>query len=56
MWPENVIDVNTSPTAGTEQVAAEAARLDAPIAVGVTEDAGERFTNAQVVVAPSRAT
>ena len=36
------------------EVAAEAERLDAPIAVGVTEDSadGTQFVNAQVVVSP----
>ena len=34
-------------------MAAEAARLGAPIAVGITEDAGpDHFLNAQVVVLP----
>ncbi len=68
LWPENTIDVNdrrstpefegfeTSPI--REQVAAEAARLGAPIAVGITEDAqvddptARRYTNAQIVVMP----
>jgi apolipoprotein N-acyltransferase len=56
LWPENVIDVSEfdgSPELAA--VAAEAARLGVPIAVGVTEDVpGEpdRFTNAQLVVTP----
>lgn len=58
VWPENVIDVDDLPFVESEQyaaVAAEAARLGVPIAVGVTEDppeAPDRFLNAQVVVAP----
>jgi apolipoprotein N-acyltransferase len=54
VWPENVID--TVDFASSEQlqlVAAEAARLGVPFAVGITEDVpGEpgRVTNAQVVV------
>jgi apolipoprotein N-acyltransferase len=55
VWPENVIDVNAVPFANSPErteVAAEAARLNAPFAVGVTEDVGDRFTNAQVVVTP----
>jgi apolipoprotein N-acyltransferase len=55
VWPENVIDVNdVAFVDSTEraEVAAEAARLDAPISVGITEDVGDRFTNAQVVVTP----
>jgi apolipoprotein N-acyltransferase len=69
LWPENTIDVNdrrstpefedftTSPI--RDQVAAEAARLGAPIAVGITEDArvddptARRYTNAQIVVLPN---
>jgi len=56
LWPENTIDVDTF--AGSPElaaVAAEAARLDAPIAVGVTEDTadGRNFVNSQVVVDPS---
>jgi len=60
VWPENVIDVVTfegSPEAAA--IAAEAARIGAPVAVGITEDVapagpGEpsRFLNAQVVVTP----
>jgi apolipoprotein N-acyltransferase len=68
LWPENTIDVNdlrstpefedfsTSPI--RDLIAAEANRLGAPIAVGVTEDArvedptARRYTNAQVVVMP----
>jgi apolipoprotein N-acyltransferase len=56
LWPENVID--TVDFATSEQlrlVAAEAARLGVPVAVGITEDVpGQpgRVTNAQVVVTP----
>ena len=53
VWPENVIDVTqfaTSPELA--EVAAEAARLDAPFSVGITEDAGDHFSNAQVIVTP----
>jgi apolipoprotein N-acyltransferase len=62
LWPENVIDVNREPFEGSEVhrlVAAEAARLGVPFAVGITEDAdvtgrGEfgQITNAQVVITP----
>jgi apolipoprotein N-acyltransferase len=55
VWPENIIDVNDVSFADSDEraaVAAEAARLDAPFAVGVTEDEGDRFTNAQVLVLP----
>jgi len=54
VWPENVIDVTTfegSPELG--EVTAEAARIGAPFAVGITEDApDDHFINAQVVVTP----
>jgi apolipoprotein N-acyltransferase len=56
LWPENVVDVTQF--AGSPEraaVAAEAARLDVPISVGVTEDVpgeDDRFTNAQVIVTP----
>ncbi len=56
VWPENVVD--TVDFATSEQlrlVAAEAARLGVPFAVGVTEDVPDqpgRITNAQVVVTP----
>jgi apolipoprotein N-acyltransferase len=62
LWPENVIDVNDEPFEGSAAhaaVAAEAARLGVPFAVGVTEDADQtgrgepgQITNAQVVVTP----
>ena len=65
LWPENTIDINDRrATAIFEdfsnseirgQIAAEAARLGAPIAVGITEDAPaatgqSRYTNAHIVV------
>ena len=52
VWPENVIDV-ASLAGSTElgEVTAEAARIGAPLAVGITEDApGDHFINAQVVI------
>ena len=55
VWPENVIDVNGVAFADSPEraaVAEEASRLHAPIAVGVTEDEGEHFTNAQILVTP----
>jgi apolipoprotein N-acyltransferase len=52
VWPENVVTVRDfSSSREREEIAAEAARLGAPILVGITERAGDRgFTNAQVVV------
>ena len=55
VWPENVIDVDHfegSPELA--KVAAEAARLNVPFVVGVTEDTadGTSFLNAQIVVNP----
>ena len=56
LWPENVIDVEDFATSEElAAVAAEAARLGVPIAVGITEDVPGRpgrITNAQVVVTP----
>ncbi len=62
VWPENAIDVDDEPFAGSadqQLVAAQAARLGAPFAVGVTEDSEYslhpepgHFVNAQVVVLP----
>jgi apolipoprotein N-acyltransferase len=52
VWPENVIDVDSfyDSTERTE-IAAEAARLGVPFAVGITEDIdASHFTNAHVVV------
>jgi apolipoprotein N-acyltransferase len=57
VWPENAINVNgpfeTDPW--KDQIAAEAARLDAPIMIGVVEDDPEhadQFLNYVVVVEP----
>jgi apolipoprotein N-acyltransferase len=52
VWPENVIDVSSfSSSIERTEIAAEAARLNAPFLVGITEDFDNRFfTNAQVVV------
>ncbi|MDO8362961.1 MAG: apolipoprotein N-acyltransferase [Actinomycetota bacterium] len=55
VWPENVIDVlEFEGSRELGLVAAEAARIGAPLAVGVTEDTadGTQFINAQVVVTP----
>jgi apolipoprotein N-acyltransferase len=54
VWPENVIDV-ASLAGSTElaEVTAEAGRIGAPFAVGITEDApGDHFVNAQAVITP----
>ncbi len=55
LWPENVIDVTTFE--GSREMAlvtAQAKRVGAPFAVGITEDTadGDHFLNAQVVVTP----
>ena len=52
VWPENVIDVvDFASSTESQEVGAEASRLNAPIAVGITEDVNqEHFTNAQVIV------
>lgn len=51
LWPENTIDVRDFSTSrARDEVAAQARRLGALMAVGVTEDAGANFTNAQIVV------
>ena len=52
VWPENVIDVvDFASSVEAQEIGAEAARLDAPFAVGITEDVSrEHFTNAQVIV------
>jgi apolipoprotein N-acyltransferase len=50
LWPENTIDVDVFEGSKIyDAVVAEAARLDAPIAVGVTE---EPRINSQILVAP----
>jgi len=51
LWPENTIDVDVfDGSAVYRAIAGEAARLDAPFAVGVTEDPR---INSQIVVAPN---
>ncbi|MEO6651722.1 MAG: apolipoprotein N-acyltransferase [Ilumatobacteraceae bacterium] len=65
VWPENAIDVNDAAFEDSAQfaaVAAEADRLGAPFAVGVTLDSefsahpsADSFVNAQYVVAAGRA-
>jgi apolipoprotein N-acyltransferase len=52
VWPENVIDVADFETSEElAEIGAEASRLNAPFAVGITEDVNrEHFTNAQVIV------
>ena len=52
IWPENVIDVSSfSSSVERTEVADQAARLNAPFLVGITEDLDNKFfTNAQVVV------
>ena len=62
VWPENGIDVNDQPfadSAAADAIAAEAARLGVPFAVGVTVDSEYAaypepgsFVNAQVIVTP----
>ncbi len=55
VWPENVIDVELFvDSVERDEIAAEARRLNAPILVGVTEEAVDvdGFLNAQVVVEP----
>ncbi len=58
VWPENVIDVDRF-VASDERaaVAAAAERVNAPLAVGITESTGDgdHFLNAQVVVTPQGA-
>ena len=51
LWPENTVDVRDFSTSNAkDEIAAEARRLGALFAVGVTEDSGTNFTNAQIVV------
>lgn len=52
IWPENVIDVaDFYDSVERTEIAEEAARLNAPFVVGITEDMNARyFTNAQIVV------
>ena len=55
VWPENVIDVADFETSTEHaEITAEADRIGAAFAVGVTEDvSAKHFTNAQIVVTPS---
>ena len=51
LWPENTVDVRDfSVSKVREELIVEAQRIDAPFAIGVTEDAGDNFTNAQIVM------
>lgn len=51
IWPENTIDVDDFTTSTVRAaLTQEALRINAPIAVGVTEDAGSAFTNAQILL------
>ena len=57
LWPENVINVSATGLFADSreylEIAAEAKRLQTPMVVGITEDAGvDAFTNAQIVVQP----
>ncbi|MGD9996564.1 MAG: apolipoprotein N-acyltransferase [Ilumatobacteraceae bacterium] len=59
VWPENVIDVaDFAASREHGEIAAEAARIGAPFAVGITDDVYDEdgrdvaFRNAQVVVTP----
>jgi apolipoprotein N-acyltransferase len=59
VWPENVVDVPTFVgSRELSEIAAEAARIGAPISVGITEDVpatgdqSSAFINAQVIVTP----
>ncbi|MFM2113394.1 MAG: apolipoprotein N-acyltransferase, partial [Actinomycetota bacterium] len=51
LWPENTVDVRDfSVSKVRQELIVEAQRIDAPFAIGVTEDAGDNFTNAQIVM------
>jgi len=54
VWPENVIDVAAlDGSQELTEVTAEATRIGAPLAVGITEDApDDHFINAQAVITP----
>ncbi|MFM7068899.1 MAG: apolipoprotein N-acyltransferase [Actinomycetes bacterium] len=55
LWPEDTINIDGkfADNVWKSEIAAEAARLDAPIVVGVVESVGpDRFTNYAVVVRP----
>ncbi len=55
VWPEDVVDVDELATSDENEELAELAReVDAPLIVGVVEDAGpENFRNASVVYSPT---
>lgn len=55
LWPENVIDVaDFDSSVEIAEITAEAGRIGASFAVGVTEDVDPgHFTNAQIVVTPA---
>ena len=51
VWPENAIDVRDFTTSKVrDEIVTEVQRIGAPFAVGVTEDAGAAFTNAQILI------
>jgi apolipoprotein N-acyltransferase len=54
VWPEDVVDVGSFETSDErDELASLARRLDAPLIVGVVEDAGpDHFRNASVVLGP----
>jgi apolipoprotein N-acyltransferase len=56
IWPENVINVTNSglfiDSVEYTELAAQAQRLNVPFVVGITEDSGKQFTNAQIVISP----
>ncbi len=56
VWPENVVNISGeglfADSPEHDDLVAEARRLGVPLVVGVTEDAGDAFTNAQIVIAP----
>lgn len=56
IWPENVVNISGKglfiDSREHDELVAEARRLGVPLVVGVTEDAGNAFTNAQIVISP----
>jgi apolipoprotein N-acyltransferase len=59
VWPENVVNIDAPETVATSaarrEIAAVAARVGAPVAVGVTEDVPDRpgrFVNYEIMVNP----
>ena len=51
VWPENAIDVRDFTTSKVrDEIVTEVQRIGTPFAVGVTEDAGAAFTNAQILI------